>query len=235
MQWITNTTRSRCHRRYRMIVIELLEAIFIDGVTGPFFLINFLYLFMRASSIRLNIHIFDSLSVSPFYFLFQFFISSSSFPHRFLFPLLLSFSFLSVLLFPSFLSPVAPLHSRDRFFLSSFHLLLRLSLSLFDSHLYRRKCVRQSQTHILITNSRSRGLLPCCVVTPNPIFRSNGELRRTRWSLRTRESHKILADCANARRKLAREPAGNFGSSSLASLIICQLLSSIRLSIDGSG
>lgn len=34
-----------------------------------------------------------------------------------------------------------------------------------------RKCVRHScETHILITNSRSRGLLPCLVVTPNPIF-----------------------------------------------------------------
>lgn len=35
-----------------------------------------------------------------------------------------------------------------------------------------RKCVRHSrETHILITNSRSRGLLPRLVVTPNPIFR----------------------------------------------------------------
>jgi len=36
---------------------------------------------------------------------------------------------------------------------------------------HTRKCVRRSrETHILITNSRSYGLLPRLVVTPNPIF-----------------------------------------------------------------
>lgn len=107
-----------------------------------------------------------SLSVSPFYFLFQFFILSSSFSYQFLLsPLSLSL-LLSVLL-----SPFIPLTSHPSSINRSSRFSHTLSFFRFSSleqapvaTLYTRKCVRQSQTHILITNSRSRGLLPCRVV-----------------------------------------------------------------------
>lgn len=128
------------------------------------------------------------LSVSRFYFLFQFFISSSSL-HPSIFPL-------SASLFRSARSPFP-------FIVSSHpHALLSVSLSfsLFlprSYHLcgwaYNENVFPSRKTHILITNSPSRGLLPWRVVTPNPIFRPNGDSRRTRWFLRTRVSHKMLA------------------------------------------
>lgn len=51
-----------------------------------------------------------------------------------------------------------------------------------------RKYVRHSrETHILITNSRSRGLLLCLVVTPNPIFQPE-------WRVDESESSMIHAN-----------------------------------------
>jgi len=47
-----------------------------------------------------------------------------------------------------------------------------------------RKCVHHSRkTHILITNSRSRGLLPRLVVTPNPIFRPEWRVGESKSSM----------------------------------------------------
>lgn len=55
--------------------------------------------------------------------------------------------------------------------LTLFHLFHSPILRPLPAGVRIRKCVRHSRkTHILITNSRSRGLLPCLVVTPNPIF-----------------------------------------------------------------
>lgn len=120
-------------------------------------------------SVHFSIYFYFSLlrhpfSVSPFYFLFQFFISSSSVTYRFLSSLRIffSFSFFSVLFFP--------------FYVSSFHsfhqFIFCLSFSAYlsqQSPVATRKCVCQLQTHILITNSRSRGLLPCRVDTKSYI------------------------------------------------------------------
>ena len=81
-------------------------------------------------------------------------------------------SFLSLsLLLSVLLSPFIPLSSHPSSINRSSHFSHTLSFFRFSSLeqtpvaiLYTRKCVRQSQTHILITNSRSRGLLPCRVV-----------------------------------------------------------------------
>lgn len=83
-----------------------------------------------------------------------------------------SSSFLSLsLLLSVLLSPFIPLTSHPSSINRSSHFSHTLSFFRFSSLeqtpvaiLYTRKCVRQSQTHILITNSRSRGLLPCRVV-----------------------------------------------------------------------
>lgn len=96
---------------------------------------------------------------------------------------LLSRSFFVVLFLPPPLFPF-PI-SLSLFLLDILSFLLTRS-HLPSSSVRTRKCVRRShETHILITNSRSRGLLPCLVVTPNPIFQPNGESRpRARWSVR---------------------------------------------------
>lgn len=72
------------------------------------------------------------------------------------------FVFINTLLFPSPVSIRCP------------YLFFLLLLFLRNAH---ENTLATRETHILITNSRSRGLLPRLVVTPNPIFRPNGESR----------------------------------------------------------